>query len=454
MPRSPLQDLDSADVGPVIRTDDPRYEQARQVWNGCVNRRPAAVVRPSSTEQVARALRATVGMGVPLAIRGGGHALPGFGTCDDGVVLDLVNMRDVVIDADHRIATVGGGTTWGDLDRASQQHGLATTGGLVSTTGVAGLTLGGGIGWLTRAHGLACDNLLSVELVTAAGEIVEASHASNPELFWALRGGGGNFGVVTSFRFRLYPVTRVYGGVAMWPIEATAEVGVAYAAWADRLDDAHTTMLGLVTVPDVGDMPADLRGRTAVAVVGCHVGSQADAVEQWQELRALSPSLDHVGDMDYLALQSMFDDDFPAGGRYYFTGGFAHELSQELLAAVSRCHADRPSAGCEIDIHHMGGAAARVSEADSAYAGRNAAYTFNIIAGWENASDDAAHQAWGRASRERLQPFFTDTTYVNFVTDTTEASHIYGTQRYQRLQQVKRAWDPANAFRLNQNITP
>ena len=454
MPRTVADTLRQSDAGVVLDPSATGYEQARRVWNGNVNRHPLAVVRPQSSVQVANLVRATAQAGVPLAVRGGGHGLPGYGTCDAGVVLDLGGMKTIDIAPDRRIATVGGGATWGDLDPASQRHGLATPGGLVSTTGVAGLTLGGGIGWLTRAYGLACDNLMSVELVTASGDVVEASHTSHPELFWALRGGGGNFGVVTSFRFRLHSVTSVYGGLALWPLAAADEVGAAYASWAATIDERHTTMLALLTAPDLPDVPSEMRGRAAIGVIGCHIGPRADAIEQWQGLRSLAPGFDHVGDLDYVEMQKLFDEDLPAGARYYFTGGFADRLNDDLLSVVQERFLRRPSPGCEIDIHHMGGASARVSEADSAYAGRSAAYTFNIIASWQKAPDDEAHIAWGRATREALRDFFLDTTYVNFATENGDASRMYGARRYARLQEVKRIWDPTNLFRLNQNIAP
>ena len=454
MSRTIADALRQSDAGVVLDPSATGYDQARRVWNGVVNRHPLAVVRPASSVQVANALRATAEGGVPLAVRGGGHGLPGYGTCDAGVVLDLGAMNAVEIAPDRRMAMVGGGAIWGDLDTASQRHGLATPGGLVSTTGVGGLTLGGGIGWLTRAYGLACDNLLSVELVTASGDVVEASHTSHPELFWALRGGGGNFGVVTNFRFRLHPVTRVYGGLALWPLAAADEIAAAYANWADTTDDQHTTMLALLTAPNIPDVPAEMRERAAIAVIGCHIGARADAIEQWQELRSLNPGFDHVGDLDYVEMQKLFDEDVPAGGRYYFTGGFADRLNDDLLCLVQDHFLRRPSPGCEIDIHHMGGASARVSEADSAYTGRSAAYTFNIIASWQSPSDDKSHIAWGRTTREALREFFMDTTYVNFATESGDACRMYGAPRYARLQAVKRTWDPTNLFRLNQNIVP
>jgi FAD/FMN-containing dehydrogenase len=455
--RALAQDLRRAGAGQVLLAGDPGFELARRVWNGAIDRHPMAVARPASAGQVATTVRVAARSGLPLAVRGGGHSIAGFGTCDGGIVLDLSGMNEVRVSGSSRSAGAGPGCTWGKFDAATQAHGLATTGGLVSSTGVAGLTLGGGIGWLTRPAGLACDNLLGAQVVTATGEIVEASHGVNDDLFWALRGGGGNFGVVTRFHFRLHPVATVQAGMMLWPHSAAGEVTDAYAQWAASASDEFTTMLAFVTAPDIPDVPEGMRGMLSVGVVGCHVGAAHDADAELAPLRALAPPFDHVGAMPYVQLQRLFDEDVPAGARYYFTGGFADGLPTSLLATLRDQAAQRPSAGCEIDVHHMGGAAARVGEADSAYSGRAAAFTFNIITGWEDAAEDDEHIAWARATRAALQPFWRDTNYINFTTDTADdagTQQMYGKQRYDRLRQVKRTWDPGNLFALNQNIRP
>jgi FAD/FMN-containing dehydrogenase len=452
--RAVAQDLRRAGVGQVLLAADPGFELARRVWNGAIDRHPMAVARPASAGEVAATVRVAARSGLPLAVRGGGHSIAGFGTCDGGIVLDLSGMNEVRVSAGSRSAAAGPGCTWGEFDAAAQAHGLATTGGLVSSTGVAGLTLGGGIGWLTRSAGLACDNLLGAQVVTATGEIVEASHFVNGDLFWALRGGGGgNFGVVTRFDFRLHPVATVQAGMLLWPLSAASEVTSAYAQWAASVSDAFTTMLAFVTAPDIPDVPERMRGMLSVGVVGCHVGDTREADAELAPLRALEPPFDHVGAMPYVQLQRLFDEDVPAGARYYFTGGFAEGLPESLLATLRDQAARRPSAGCEIDVHQMGGAAARISEADSAYSGRTAAFTFNIITGWEEAAGDDEHIAWARATRAALQPFWLDTGYINFTTD-AGTQQMYGKQRYDRLRQVKHTWDPGNLFALNQNIRP
>lgn len=442
---------------PVVGAEHEDYESARRVWNGAIDRRPAAVVRCRTVADVCAAVRLAAGEGLPVAVRGGGHGLPGFGTCDDGVVVDLSAMRGVDVDPGARVAMAEGGCTWGDYDAATQRHGLASTGGLVSTTGVGGLTLGGGIGWLTRPLGLACDNLLAVELVTATGEVVTADAGREPELFWALRGGGGNFGVVTRFDFRVHPVRVVTGGLLLWPLARADEVAAAYREWTRTLPDACTTMLAFVTGPDEAGLPDSVRGRPCVAVLGCHLGVAEEAAADLAPMRALAPTADLFGAVGYDELQRMFDADVPAGDRYYFTGGFAADLPDGMVGVLREHAAAAPSARCELHLHHMGGAAGRVGADDTAYAGRHAAYTFNVLAGWSAPAEDVAHRDWARAARRALDDFGTDGGYVNFATDVGDTADVratYGAGRYERLRSVKRAWDPDNVFRFNQNIAP
>ena len=451
------RELRRAQVGEVIVAGDDAYQAARQVWNGAIDRYPLAVVRPTSTQEVAAAVKVAANAGVPLALRGGGHGLPGFGTCDGGLVIDLNRMKSVTVDEPNRLAVAGPGSTWRIFDEATQRFGLASTGGLVSSTGVAGLTLGGGIGWLTRPFGLACDNLHAAQIVTAEGQIVEANEGLNPDLFWALRGGGGNFGVVTRFDFGLHPVKTVQAGMLFWPIEATREVAHAYLTWSAGLTDQFTTMLALVTAPDIPEIPTQMRGQLAVAIVGCHVGTSDEATQELREIRTLKPAFDHFGETEYADFQQLFDEDLPTGDRYYFTGGFADDLSDDLISVMLDHMRRRPSSRCEIDIHHMGGAVTRVAETDSAFAGRTAQFTFNIMAGWTDPADDEVHQRWARETRTALQPHWRKTGYVNFATDAESQagiSDLYGRQRYERLREVKRRWDPENLFSINQNIRP
>jgi FAD/FMN-containing dehydrogenase len=444
-------------AGAVITGSDGRYEVGRRVWNGAINRRPLAVVRCGAVSEVAATVSVARQAGVPLAVRGGGHSLPGFSTCDGGIVLDLSGLRAVQVDAAARRARVGGGCTWAEFDTRAQEHGLATTGGLVSSTGVGGLTLGGGIGWLTRAHGLACDNLLAAELVTAAGAVVRASAQENPDLFWALRGGGGNFGVVTSFEFALHPVGDVTAVLLIWPYASAAAVAAAYRGWTRGLPDELTTMLVYLTGPDMDGIPDEVRGRLSIGVVGCHIGTAAEADRDLAVLRALPGVVDLSDRAGYLDLQQMFDAELPPGRRYYFSDMLFDELSDGLLEMLATAASQRPSPGCEFDIHHMEGAAGRVGPGATAFAGRSARFVMNTLACWDEPSEDDAHRSWVRSVKQACAPFRAACGYVNFAGDTGSADEIrdvYGPARYDRLVAVKQHWDPENLFHLNQNIRP
>jgi FAD/FMN-containing dehydrogenase len=444
-------------AGAVITGSDGRYEVNRRVWNGAINRRPLAVVHCGAVSEVAAAVSVARQAGVPLAVRGGGHSLPGFSTCDGGIVLDLSGLRAVRVDAAARRARVGGGCTWAEFDTRAQEYGLATTGGLVSSTGVGGLTLGGGIGWLTRAHGLACDNLLAAEVVTAAGEVVRASAQENPDLFWALRGGGGNFGVVTSFEFALHPVGDITAVLLIWPYASAAEVAAAYRGWTRGLPDELTTMLVYLTGPDMDGIPDEVRGRLSIGVVGCHIGTAAEADRDLAVLRALPGVVDLSDRAGYLDLQQMFDAELPPGRRYYFSDMLFDELSDGLLEMLATAASQRPSPGCEFDIHHMEGAAGRVGPGATAFAGRSARFVMNALACWDEPSEDDAHRSWVRSVKQTCAPFRAGRGYVNFAGDTGSADEVrdvYGSARYDRLVAVKQHWDPENLFHLNQNIRP
>lgn len=326
---------------------------------------------------------------------------------------------------------------------------------MVSTTGVGGLTLGGGIGWLTRAYGLSCDNVLSARLVTADGRVVDAGPASESELLWGLRGGGGNFGVVTQFEFRLHAVSDVTGGYALFPFARVAELGSFYRGWVREHPDEFTSMFVLLVGPDVDEIPSELRRQPCVAIMGCHIGDAEAADRVLAPMRALRPALDAFGATPYVELQKMFDADYPAGRRAHFTGVYSGDAPDGLIEVLRAAYTSRPSSGCEIDMHHMGGAADRVPVNASAFSGRNALFTFNLLAFRDNPDDDAAHRDWARAGVKALEPFRVGGEYVNFATDvgaTGEAA--YGGERYQRLAALKRRLDPDNVFHLNHNIRP
>ncbi|GAA2882479.1 FAD-binding oxidoreductase [Pseudonocardia halophobica] len=441
--------------GTVVGPPDPEFDSVRRVWNGCVDRYPAAVVRCRSVPDVVAAVGLAREHDLPLSVRGGGHGLPGFATNDGGIVVDLSRMREIRVDPAARRAHVGGGALWGDVDAATAAHGLATPGGLVSTTGVAGLTLGGGIGWLSRRYGLACDNLVAAEVVTADGQVVRADDEHDPELMWGLRGGGGNFGVVTGLTFALHPVAEVTAGLALFPLDRAAEVVAFYREYVTGVPDDFRTLLSFLTAPPAAFVPPDLRDRPVVAVVGCHCGAAGEAQDLLAPLRALGPAADPFGPMPYPVWQTAFDAKVPAGRRYHFAGGYTSGCPDDLVGAVVEAVRARPSTASEFHLHQMGGAVARVGAEATAYPGRDAAFTFNVIGIWDDPADDGANQAWARDLARATARHGEGGGYVNFLTENQEALRdTYGARRYARLVELKRRYDPTNLFRLNQNIAP
>jgi hypothetical protein len=452
LPAGDIEDLATQFGGELVRPGDDGYDEHRRGWNGMIDRRPALIARCHATSDVIAVVNFARQRNLLLAVRGGGHSFAGFSTCDDGLVLDLSPMQAVDVDAARQVARAEGGVTWGIFDAATHAHGLASTGGLISTTGIAGLTLGGGIGWLQRKWGLACDNLLSVALVTAAGEVVTASEAENPELFWGLRGGGGNFGVATSFEFRLHPVSSVVGGLLLFEGRRVAEVMRSYRDYVRDCPDELTTWLSAITAPAADFVPEDLQGRPVLAVLACHCGDSADAELAIRPLRELGPSVDLIESMPYPELQRMFDEDMPWGVRCYLKAGYAAELTDPLIDAIVERTAAVPSALSTLDIHHMGGAVARVADDATAFGDRRSPFCFNIVGVWEEPPDDDANRTWVRDSATALEPFGTGGVYVNFAAEPGVVRAAYGDKKYARLRALKDQYDPTNLFRLNQNI--
>ena len=444
--------------GSTIERDDRGYEAARQVWNGTVDRYPALIARPRTPRDVAAAAQFARSHELPLAIRGGGHSIAGHSTCDDGVVVDLAALRRVSVDPVARRAWVGGGALLGDLDRATQAHGLAVPAGQVSHTGVGGLTLGGGIGYLTRAHGLTIDSLLSAEVVTAAGEVVRASADANPDLFWALRGGGGNFGVVTEFEFSLHEVgPLVYAGVFAFPFERAGEV---LRASRDLMSDAPDELSIheiLITVPSHDPFPPELRGQPAVFLVPVHVGGEDRARADLAPLRGLGPAFDLVGPMPYRALQSMIDHDNRAGLGHYSRSHWLAGFEDQLIDTLVERFAQARSPLAHVITARMGGAVTRVPADATAFRHRAAANLLWIIGYWPDPDDDATpHRAWVDGVFDGAAPFGTGGVYVNGL-DREGPERIraaYGEDTFARLAALKQRWDPENMFRLNHNIPP
>jgi FAD binding domain/Berberine and berberine like len=448
--------LGSAFAGDVIRSGDNTYDDARALWNGTVDARPSLIAQCRTTDDVIAAVGLAGTTALPLSVRGGGHSVAGLSMCDDGVAIDLSHMRGVSVDAGARTATVDPGATWADFDAATGAHGLASTGGLISSTGVAGLTLGGGIGWLQRKYGLACDNLLSADIVTAEGNVVRASATDDAELLWGLRGGGGNFGVVVRFEFALHPVSMVLGGLMLFPLERGATVLRGFREWAIDAPDEATMLIAILTAPPEPFVPPDLVGRKAVAIVGCWCGDLDEGAAAIEPLRQLGPSTDVFGPMPYTALQGMLDAGAPRGLRNYFRGGYVSDLSDEVIDVALDHGARMPSPMSALHVHQMGGAVARVGRDATAFSGRQAGYTYNVVSTWMDPSEDAMHIAANRACSSALAPLSEAGAYVNFLSDTDGdgASAAYGDTLYRRLARLKREYDPNNLFNRNQNVLP
>jgi FAD/FMN-containing dehydrogenase len=440
--------------GTVIRPDDEGYAAARRVWNGSIDRYPSLIVRPRTSEDVALTIALAREHRLPLAVRGGGHNVAGSGTCDTGVVLDLVEMNDVVVDSGLGTIRAGGGCTWAQVDSAAAASGLATPGGLISSTGVAGLTLGGGIGWLSRQHGYTCDNLLEVELVTADGAIEHVSAEVHADLFWALRGGGGNFGVVTAFTFRGHPVSTVLGGPMLFRADRAAVVLEAYASWAPTVPDEMATMVAFVTAPPAPFVPDDLQGRPALAVLLCHAGDLDQGRAVVDTLRqACPPDADANGPMPYPVLQQLQDAGAPHGIRSYWKSGYLAALTADVRELLADAASAAPTPQSQIHVQQLGAAMARGTE--GAVGHRDAAYVVNILGNTMDPREEEAATSWVRETWQRLQPHCSG-AYVNFLDgdDGARVESAFSPEAWRRLQVVKRQWDPDNVFRLNHNIPP
>jgi FAD/FMN-containing dehydrogenase len=438
------------------------YDDARRLWNGAVDRHPACIARCAGVADVVAAVRFARERDLEIAVRGGGHNVAGTAVCDDGLVIDLSAMRAVLVDAAGRTAWVQGGALWGDVDRETQAHGLATTGGIVGHTGVAGLTLGGGIGFLMRKHGLAVDNLLAADVVTAEGSVVRASAEEHPDLFWALRGGGGNFGVVTSFRFALHPVgPTVMAGPVFWAADDTADVLRLYRDFAAEAPDELGSVVRLGTVPPLPVIPRHLHWRPAVAVICCFAGALDDGERAVRALRRFgTPLVDLLAPSPYAAFQGGLDDSVLHGWHYYWKATNLAGLSDDAIAVVAEHAYAAGSPRSYAALFHMGGAVARVPHDATAYPARDVAHNIIVDAVWlpdEPEEHAAAETAWARRFVQALEPHSAGGVYVNFLDADEDAGRVreaYGDQTYRRLAEVKSAYDPDNAFRHNQNIQP
>jgi FAD binding domain/Berberine and berberine like len=441
--------------GEVVTPGDAGYDAARAVWNGTVTTRPALIARCQTVVDIVSAVKLARTTAGPPAVRAGGHSIAGLSS-GDGLVIDLSAMRGVRVDPDRRVAVVEPGATWADFDAATAAHGLATTGGLVSTTGVAGLTLGGGIGWLQRRYGLTCDNLVGADVITASGELVRASDTDRPELMWGLRGGGGNFGVVSSFEFALHPVSTVLGGLMLFGWDRAAEVLAAFRDWTSELPDDGSMLAAVMTAPPAPFVPEHLVGRPVLGIVGCWCGDLDSGQAALGAMRELKPDVDLFGPMPYPALQGMLDEGAPSGARNYFRAGYARTLSDPMIEVLVEHGSRLPSPMSAIHIHQMGGAVARVGDGATAFGNRDAAFAYNLVSTWFDPAEDALNIDANRALATALEPESTGGAYVNFLGDEGDARvrAAYGEPTYSRLAQLKRTYDPENLFRRNQNILP
>jgi FAD/FMN-containing dehydrogenase len=448
--------------GELLLPTSPGYDTTRRIWNGAIDRHPACIARCTGVADVGAAVRFAREHDLEIAVRGGGHNVAGTAVCDDGVVIDLSAMRAVWADPASRTAWVQGGALWGDVDHETQAHGLATTGGIIGHTGVAGLTLGGGIGFLMRKHGLAVDNLLAAEVVTADGTIIRASADEHPDLFWALRGGGGNFGVVTAFRFALHPVgPTVMAGPVFWSAEYTADVLRFYRDFAAAAPDELGSVVRLGTVPPLAVIAEELHGRPAIGIACCYAGAIEEGERAVQALRRFgTPLVDLLAPSPYTAFQGALDDTVPHGWHYYWKATNLGDLSDEVIDTVAEHAYTATSTRSYAAMFHMGGAVARAPRETTAYHARDVAHNIIIDAAWlpdESGEHAEAETAWARRFLEALHPHRAGSVYVNFLgadDDPSRVREAYGDATYRRLAEAKARYDPDNAFHHNKNIGP
>jgi len=441
---------------PVITSGDPGYDEARAVHNGMFDKHPDVVIRAEQAADVIAGVNFARDAGLTLAVRGGGHSAPGFGTCDGGVVIDLSLMRTVYVDPAAATARAGGGATWGDFNYATHAFGLATTGGIVSTTGVAGLTLGGGIGYLSRPYGLSIDNLLSAQVVTADGRVLQASRDENADLFWALRGGGGNFGVVTEFEFQLHPVDDVYAGLFLYELESARDLMRFFAEFIPTAPEAYGAFPAFQIAPPLPFIPADRVGDTFCAAIVHWAGPLAEGEQALAPFRAIAPVVaEMAGPMPYPALNSAFDALFPKGIRSYWKGSFLRGLPDAAIDQHLVHGARVPEVSATMHLYPINGACHRVGPDESAFAYRDATFAQVIVAAWQDPGADDARIRWVRDYYEATRPYAEPGGYVNFMAgdDGGRVRDNYA-GHYRRLAEIKARYDPANLFHLNQNIVP
>lgn len=443
--------------GSLILPGDPNYDEVRQIWNAMIDKKPAMIVQCSDSDDVVQAIAFARTNGLEISIRGVGHNIAGNSLCDDGLLIDLSTMKSVRVETEERRAYVDPGASLGDFDAAVQAHGLTTPLGINSTTGIAGLTLGGGFGWLTRKYGMTIDNLLSADLVTADGQKVKASKSENPDLFWAIRGGGGNFGVVTQFEFQLYPVgPAVLSGLVVYPFAEARQILEKYRTFAQKAPEDLSVWVVLRKAPPLPFLPEDVHGREVVVLALFYTGDPDKGRKLIEPLRQFgSPHGEHIGVQPYVDWQQAFDPLLTPGARNYWKSHNFEELSDGALDTALEYTGKLPSPQCEIFIAHLEGAPNRVAPDAMAYAHRNAKFVMNVHARWKEAKDDDACRDWARAFFKASEPYASAGAYVNFMTGDEGNTEVtaYGAN-YARLTQIKKQYDPDNIFHINHNIKP
>ena len=441
--------------GEALLPGEAGYDEARHIFNGMIGRHPRLIVRCAGVADVMRAVNFAREHGLPVAVRGGGHGVAGHAILEGGLVIDLSPMRGVRVDPARRTLRAEGGCRWRDVDIEAQAHGLATVGGTVSDTGIGGLTLGGGFGWLSRRYGMTCDNLRSVDIVTADGRFLSASAEEHPDLFWAVRGGGGNFGVVTSFEYALHPVGRVVGGLLVFPATRAGEVLRQYRATAETAPDELSLLAAFASAPAAPFVPPEFQGHPVIVVLGGYFGPQEQAEELLRPWRELGPVVDLFGPMPYGALQTMLDEMAPNGMQNYWKAENLRELSDAVIDAMIACNPGRPAPLSMIQVVAAGGAIARMPREQAAFAHREAPYVAHIVAMWADPAENERSIAWARETWQALKPFSAGGVYQNFTSDVgDEAAHAAYGESYARLAAIKAQYDPTNFFRANQNIPP
>jgi FAD/FMN-containing dehydrogenase len=447
IPKALLARIREKAQGDVLTPEDDGYNEVRKIWNGMIDRKPALIIRCQSVGDVQLAVNTAREANIPVAIRGGGHNVSGNAVCNGGIMIDLSLMKKVQVEPEGLTAKAQGGATWNDFDTATQVFGLATTGGIVSSTGIAGLTLGGGVGWLVRRYGMSCDNLLSAELVTADGSFHTASLQQNPDLFWGLRGAGGNFGVVTSLTFQLHPVTKVFGGMLLYPRQEAKNVIRHFRDFMKTAPNELTLYAALLHSPD---------GVPVVGIIGCYNGDIKKGEEVLHPIRSYgTPIADMFQEQPYQQMQTILDSSLPHFNRYYWKSGFLQALSDEVIDTIIAHGATVPSPLSPVIIELYGGKANEEPEGGTAFPHRQALYDLVIVSSWTKPEEDEQNIAWARGLWEAVQPFTANKVYVNTL-GTEGAQRVkeaYG-ENYQRLLNLKKKWDPENLFHMNQNINP